>query len=208
MEILVAFLLALGAIFSALWHYWPQITSWPESAAMFVGSLAGAGGGLFAILLGALYNAHLNRKRDCRLREQERATITSVVQAELVALRIRAKTRYLHIRKWRARATTVTATKMGLIGIPRQMFLESNAERLGLLGPKLTSDIVAAHAQASHIAMNLEAIRHGDPGAPVLDSALETFEDDFNNLVLFCGDAIDALERKTGQGFAFVWPPV
>ena len=87
MEILAAFLLGLIAIFSAIWHYWPQITSWPESAAMFVGSIAGAGGGLFAILLGALYNAHLNRKRDDHLRDEKARALAKVLATEMEVVR-------------------------------------------------------------------------------------------------------------------------
>ena len=206
-RIIVAALLIASAIFAAVRIYWPDIIAQPPSAAAFLGALAGAGGGLLAIILGALINAELNRRRDNRLRETERQTVATEVQVELAALRLHARNRYVKVRKWRARAGTVTATKMGLFGIPRQIFLESNAGRLGLLGPQLTFDIVTAHAQASHIAVNLEAIRHGDPGAIVFDPALAGFETDFNLLVRYCGRAIDALEPTTGEGFTMVSTP-
>ncbi len=195
------------AIFAAVTTYWTDIVAQPPSAAAFLGALAGAGGGLLAIILGALLTAELNRRRDDRLRETERQTVATEVQVELAALRVHAGNRYVMVREWRARAETMTATKMGLFGIPRQIFLESNAGRLGLLGPQLTFDIVTAHAQASHIAMNLEAIKRGNPDAVVQDAALADFEADFNKLVRYCGRAIDALEPTTGEGFTIVWTP-
>jgi hypothetical protein len=55
----------------------------PEGAANFLGSLAGAGLGLIAILAGALYNARLNRKRDDRLRRDDAASVARALSAEL-----------------------------------------------------------------------------------------------------------------------------
>ncbi len=37
----------------------------------------------FALLLGALFNAHLNRRRDDRLREEDRVALASALYAEL-----------------------------------------------------------------------------------------------------------------------------
>src|SRR2546423_1574309 len=55
-------------------------------AATFVGAFTGSAVGLVAILLGALYNAHLNRKRDDRLRRDEARSIAAAIRAELVAI--------------------------------------------------------------------------------------------------------------------------
>jgi hypothetical protein len=58
-----------------------------NGAASFLGSLAGAGLGLIAILAGALYNAHLDRERDDRLRAQEAKATAIAVKEELRMIR-------------------------------------------------------------------------------------------------------------------------
>ncbi len=57
------------------------------SAASFVGSVTGASLGLFALVLGALLNAQLNRNRDERLRRIDRRALAIALQSELVMLR-------------------------------------------------------------------------------------------------------------------------
>ena len=100
------------AIFAAVTTYWQDIIAQPDSAAAFLGALAGAGGGLLAIILGALINAELNRRRDDRLRDQERVAIAIAVQVELAALGSHAANRRITIRKWRAQAKSVTGDWM------------------------------------------------------------------------------------------------
>lgn len=51
-----------------------------------LGSAIGTASGLVAILLGALFNAHLNRKRDENLRSMEREMVISALRAELMGL--------------------------------------------------------------------------------------------------------------------------
>ncbi len=59
------------------------IASLSPSVASFVGTLTGSTLGLLALLLGALFNAHLNRKRDDRLREDEARAARRAIGAEL-----------------------------------------------------------------------------------------------------------------------------
>ena len=184
--------------------YWARILDSVASDPQAVATILAA---FLGFLFGTWIKHWFDLRRDDRLRETERQTVATEVQVELAALRVHAGNRYVRVREWRARAETVTAIKMGLFGIPRQIFLESNAGRLGLLGPQLTFDIVTAHAQASHIAVNLEAIKRGNPDAVVQDAALADIETDFNLLVRYCGRAIDALEPTTGEGFTIVWTP-
>ncbi len=51
------------------------------SAAQFWGHVVGVGGGLIAILMGALVNAALNRSRDNRLRDQEARAVAAALAA-------------------------------------------------------------------------------------------------------------------------------
>lgn len=66
---------------------WSELWDWlaklPPGSASFVGTLTGSSLGLLAILLGALYNARLNRKRDDALREADRIGLASALYAEL-----------------------------------------------------------------------------------------------------------------------------
>ncbi len=55
----------------------------PSGVATFLGTLTGSSIGLIAILIGALFNAHLNRKRDDRLRAEDRIALVSAMKAEL-----------------------------------------------------------------------------------------------------------------------------
>lgn len=55
-------------------------------AATFVGALTGSAIGLIALVLGALFNAHLNRKRDNDLRLQETRAVAASLWAELLGL--------------------------------------------------------------------------------------------------------------------------
>ena len=64
-------------------EFWSWIGALPPSGASFLGTLAGSGLGLVALLVGALFNAHLNRRRDDRLRIEEAWLLTSALKAEL-----------------------------------------------------------------------------------------------------------------------------
>jgi hypothetical protein len=59
------------------------INSLSSGAASFLGTLTGSSIGLVALLIGALFNAHLNRKRDDRLRAHEARSVAAALQAEL-----------------------------------------------------------------------------------------------------------------------------
>lgn len=66
---------------------WQQIVALPPGVATFMGTLAGSSLGLLAILLGALFNAHLNRARDDRLRAEEARSIRGALLGELIGIR-------------------------------------------------------------------------------------------------------------------------
>jgi hypothetical protein len=66
---------------------WNWLGNLSQGQASFLGSLVGAFVGLFALLLGALFNAHLTRKRDDRLRAEERRSVATALRAELAKCR-------------------------------------------------------------------------------------------------------------------------
>ena len=72
---------------SGMWKcFWDWLATLPQGSASFVGTLAGSTLGLIALLLGALFNAHLNRKRDDRLRNEDRRTVAASLHAELSSI--------------------------------------------------------------------------------------------------------------------------
>jgi hypothetical protein len=66
-----------------LTEFWKWFAELPPSSASFLGTLTGSGLGLIALLIGALFNAHLNRKRDDRLRKEDARAVISALKAEL-----------------------------------------------------------------------------------------------------------------------------
>lgn len=66
--------------------FWGWLATLPQGSASFVGTLTGSALGLIALLLGALYNAHLNRRRDDRLRRIDRKIIAVALHAELSSI--------------------------------------------------------------------------------------------------------------------------
>jgi hypothetical protein len=69
---------------SSLWQ-WLHDTS--SGQATFVGALTGSLIGFLALLAGALFNAHLNRRRDDRLRREEQRAVATALRAELAGCR-------------------------------------------------------------------------------------------------------------------------
>jgi hypothetical protein len=66
--------------------FWEWLQTAPQGQATFVGALTGSFLGLVALLLGALFNAHLNRKRDDRLRREDQLAVATALRAELEGL--------------------------------------------------------------------------------------------------------------------------
>jgi hypothetical protein len=66
-----------------LTYFCDWLAKLPSGSASFLGSLAGSSIGLIALLIGAFVNAFLNRRRDDRLREEDRLALASTLFAEL-----------------------------------------------------------------------------------------------------------------------------
>jgi hypothetical protein len=67
--------------------FWQWLQTASQGQASFVGTLTGSFFGLVALLLGALFNAHLNRRRDDRIREEDQRAVATALRAELEGLR-------------------------------------------------------------------------------------------------------------------------
>src|SRR5262245_17797794 len=67
--------------------FWQWLETASQGQASFVGTLTGSFFGLVALLLGALFNAHLNRRRDDRIREEDQRAVATALRTELEGLR-------------------------------------------------------------------------------------------------------------------------
>jgi hypothetical protein len=67
--------------------FWQWLQTASQGQANFVGALMGSFFGLVALLLGALFNAELNRRRDDRLRREDQRAVAAALRAELEGLR-------------------------------------------------------------------------------------------------------------------------
>jgi hypothetical protein len=67
-------------------NMWVWLEGLSQGQAAFLGSLTGALIGPIALLLGALFNAHLNRRRDNHLRREDQRAVATALKAELAGL--------------------------------------------------------------------------------------------------------------------------
>jgi hypothetical protein len=66
-----------------MWRWLGELSA---GQASFLGALTGSSIGLIALLLGALFNAFLNRRRDDRLRREDQRAVATALRAELAGL--------------------------------------------------------------------------------------------------------------------------
>jgi hypothetical protein len=71
-------------MFAAFWNW---IGTLPSSSASFLGTVTGSALGLCALLIGALFNAHLNRRRDDAIRNMDRKALAAALRAELSSIK-------------------------------------------------------------------------------------------------------------------------
>jgi hypothetical protein len=118
--------------------FWDWLGSLPPSSASFVGSLTGAGFGLAAIIAGALFNAHLNRRRDDRLRRIEARTLVVALKAELAGLKQSLLENADDLEKGSS-GFQVPDVATSVRIMPEML------SKLGLLDPDTVQKIIAAH---------------------------------------------------------------
>jgi hypothetical protein len=63
--------------------WWDWLGTLPQGQATFLGSFVG----LAALLVAALVNAHLNRRRDDRVRAEERRSVGTALRADLAGFK-------------------------------------------------------------------------------------------------------------------------
>jgi hypothetical protein len=124
--------------------FWDWLGSLPPSSASFVGSLTGAGFGLAAIIVGALFNAHLNRRRDDRLRNLEARTLAVALKAELIGLKQSLTENADGLEKRAGGETGSGGFQVPDIATSIRI-MPQMLSKLGLLDPDTVQNIIAAH---------------------------------------------------------------
>jgi hypothetical protein len=93
--------------------FWQLLQNASQGQTTFLGSRIGSSIGLIALLLGALFNAHLNRRRDNRLRREEREAVAAALLAELEGLRNNLKSEEIDLERLREHPANFVVRHIG-----------------------------------------------------------------------------------------------
>ena len=118
--------------------FWDWLATLPQGSASFVGSLTGSMFGLLSLLLGALYNARLNRKRDDALRAADRIAVASALYAELQGL-------HRGLVKNIETLTDMQLNKAFLVPEPSMKILPEVLSKIGLLRSETIHKVMEAY---------------------------------------------------------------
>lgn len=157
-----------------------------------IGALIGASVGLIAILVGALFNASLTRRRDNRIREEETRALAAELAPEFSAAAARIAIMVKALRNLTSDVPSdVIRLHLDSVPIPNFEIFRSSYGRLGLLGFK--------HAgTATHLVQTMEmnwaaiTIQHDDK------KAINRHADELWNLSLMFQDFGRALRIRAG----------
>ena len=181
-------------------QFWEWLAHLPQGSASFVGTLTGSSLGLVALLLGALFNAQLNRRRDDRLRNIERKSVAVALHAELSSIQ---KTLLGNAES----LTNNPPEDGGGFVVPdvihSTIVLEHMLPRIGLLDPATTRKVLDAHILLGQYFQSLmlvggTALQNLPEGRRLLSlpSSMASFTIEFNQgRAAVVKEAIDALAR-------------
>jgi hypothetical protein len=103
-----------------------------------VASAATLSVGLLTVVAGALFNAHLNRRRDDRLRISEASGVASALHAELEGIKS-------SLTNNAARLSTIESDFLVPDITASVRVMPASISKLGLLDPETTRALIAAH---------------------------------------------------------------
>jgi len=133
--------------------FWEWLQAAPQGQATFVGALTGSFLGLVALLLGALFNACLNRKRDDRLRREDQRAVASALRAELEGLQrtLKHQTETVRQEDYAKPDEEVNVPDLG----QSIRIMPEAISKLGLLDAKTIGAVVEAYAMAEEYSAKL-----------------------------------------------------
>jgi hypothetical protein len=120
--------------------FWQWLDDASQSQATFLGTLTGSSIGLIALLIGALFNAHLNRRRDDRLRREDQRALANALRAELAELH---RALVLHSKN-------LSKLEMSHFLMPDMAqsvrIMPDMVSKLGLLDPETIESVITAYS--------------------------------------------------------------
>jgi hypothetical protein len=125
-------------------NFWQWLGGASEGQATFLGTLIGSSFGLLAILAGALFNAHLNRRRDNRLRREDRKALIAALLAELGDFRDHLQQNVDDMKEFAAVAGE-EGKQFYIRMMPRVRLLPDVIPKLGLLDAATVRKVIAAY---------------------------------------------------------------
>lgn len=127
------------------------IATFPPGTGAVVGPLIGSAFGLIAILIGAFFNAHLNRRRDERLLDSERYALATDLTAELRSVQ---DTLVGNASTLEQNPSPSSMFMMPDIGHSIQIFSQISP-KLGLLDPDTIKHVIEAHIRIAQYGEHL-----------------------------------------------------
>jgi hypothetical protein len=118
---------------TALWEW---LSSLSQGQATFLGWVVG----FFTLVCGALFNAWLNRRRDDRLRQEDRCAVATALKAELEGIRRILCENTEDLKKERPGMHIVVQDLAHLVRI-----MPNIIDKLGLLDTETIQSVVNAH---------------------------------------------------------------
>lgn len=119
---------------------WQWLQSLTGGAATAVGSFIGSFIGFLALLGGALFNFHLNRKRDLEIRRYEAASVAAALYGEVVLLRVEiarmaraVATNYVRWGTGSAERGTFDKYLLEFFSVPEPILFKSLASKLAVM---------------------------------------------------------------------------
>ena len=129
--------------------FWRWLSDASQAQATFLGWVVG----LVTLGAGALLNAHLNRRRDDRLRQGDRTALTAALAAELGEIRDRLQSNIDGLKQ-------ETGEKYSIRRMPQVRIFPDVISKLGLLDAVTIRKVIAAY----NVAEGYErALRHVQP---------------------------------------------
>lgn len=147
------------------------LKDWQSGVGAFWGALFGLG----AILIGALFNADLNRRRDDRLREQEARALAAALRAEISAAAADIYHAYQICRDSGDTLPPDARDKEMLLSYLGFPVYDAAATKLGLLDENLAGDVVKFYRSAKRAIIHLAEIGPGEPPYPAAGSVTNIF---------------------------------
>lgn len=130
----------------------------PSGAPALIGTLTGSFLGLIALILGALFNFHLNRKRDDRIRRQEACSVAAALYGEILLLRrelagVGHLTAIIYLNEHGPRNPLMKFDRHFLekCKLPNSTQYNALASNLGLLNTKLIVSIIEFYAKYEEV---------------------------------------------------------